>query len=150
MFFLENLDTYHIKWTRMIRPFCVINIFNYSQFPTYDGVHIFPDFLSNWGQTIILVYLFWALYIDLIPEEDKKEYKKFHNKFTQLTVVQEKVQFYNMTKVREKNLDQKKLGPKNGLNYIFELKIDLLFLSKISTRPVSSQLQKDGNFKFNQ
>jgi hypothetical protein len=59
-----------------------------SQFPTYDGVHIFSDYLSNWGQSIILVYLVASIFMDLMPDEDRKIYKNMHNKFTQITVVQ--------------------------------------------------------------
>jgi len=58
------------------------------QFPTYNGVHLFTDFLSNWGQTVILIYLISSVFMDLMPDEDRKYYKKMHNKFTQLTVVQ--------------------------------------------------------------
>merc|ERR1719394_1285289 len=28
-----------------------------AQFPTFNGIHIFTDFLSNWGQTVILGHL---------------------------------------------------------------------------------------------
>lgn len=59
-----------------------------SQFPTYNGVHIFTDFLSNWGQSIILVYLIASVFMDLMPDEDRKYYKKIYNTFTQITVVQ--------------------------------------------------------------
>jgi hypothetical protein len=51
-------------------------------------VHLCTDFLSNWGQTIILIYLISAIFMDLMPDEDRQHYKKFFNKFTQLTVVQ--------------------------------------------------------------
>ena len=60
----------------------------YSQFPTYDGVHLFTDFLSNWGQTMILIYLISSIFMDLMPDEDRRIYKNMHNKFTQITVVQ--------------------------------------------------------------
>jgi len=59
-----------------------------KQFPTYDGVHIFTDFLSNWGQTIILAHLIFSIVMDLMTDEDRKKFKKFHNDFTQIAVVQ--------------------------------------------------------------
>jgi len=58
------------------------------QFPSFDGVHVFSDFLSNWGQTIILLHLIFSLIMDLVPDEDRAALKKYHNKFTQIAVVQ--------------------------------------------------------------
>ena len=59
-----------------------------SQFPTSNGVHIFTDYWSNWGQTIILIYLIASIFFDLMPEDDRRYYKKMHNSLTQVTVVQ--------------------------------------------------------------
>merc|ERR1712223_822392 len=59
-----------------------------SQFPTYNGTHIFTDFLSNWGQSIILLYLISSIIMDVMPDEDRREWKKRYNDFTQIAVVQ--------------------------------------------------------------
>jgi len=59
-----------------------------NQFPTYNGTHYFWDFLSNWGQTMILMYLISSIFMDVIPNEDREQYKRTYNKFTQITVVQ--------------------------------------------------------------
>ena len=59
-----------------------------TQFPTYNGTHIFTDFLSNWGQSVILIYLIASIIMDVMPDEDRKEWKKKYNDFTQIAVVQ--------------------------------------------------------------
>lgn len=59
-----------------------------SQFPTFNGTHIFTDFLSNWGSTCILFYLVAAIGMDLMTDEDREHYKKIFNRFTQIAVVQ--------------------------------------------------------------
>jgi len=59
-----------------------------TQFPTYNGTHIFTDFLSNWGQSIILLYLISSIIMDVMPDEDRREWKKRYNDFTQIAVVQ--------------------------------------------------------------
>merc|ERR1711868_273006 len=48
-----------------------------AQFPTYNGTHIFTDFLSNWGQTVILFHLVFSLSMDLSGEDFRKNGKKF-------------------------------------------------------------------------
>ena len=35
-----------------------------SQYPTYDGVHIFTDYLSNLGQILILIHLILSSWVD--------------------------------------------------------------------------------------
>merc|ERR1712035_24538 len=47
-----------------------------SQFPTFNGTHIFTDFLSNWGQTVILFHLIFSLSMDLSGEDFRKKWKK--------------------------------------------------------------------------
>ena len=59
-----------------------------AQFPTFDGVHIFTDFLSNWGQTIILGHLLFSLKMDLSSDDFRKKYKKIHNKYVQIAMAQ--------------------------------------------------------------
>merc|ERR1739848_673238 len=59
-----------------------------TQLHTYNGTHIYTDFLSNWGQSIILLYLIASIFMDIMPDEDRKIYKKMHNNFTQIATVQ--------------------------------------------------------------
>jgi len=47
-----------------------------AQFPTYNGTHIFTDFLSNWGQTVILFHLVFSLSMDLSGEDFRKKMEK--------------------------------------------------------------------------
>lgn len=59
-----------------------------SQYPTYNGTHIFTDFLSNWGQTVILFHLIFSLSMDLSGEEFRKKWKRIYNKVVQIAVAQ--------------------------------------------------------------
>jgi len=59
-----------------------------SQFPTYNGTHIFTDFLSNWGQTVILFHLVFSLSMDLSGEDFRKKWKKVYNKTVQIAMAQ--------------------------------------------------------------
>lgn len=59
-----------------------------AQFPTFDGIHIFTDFLSNWGQTIILGHLIFSLSMDLGSDDFRAKYKKVYNKYVQIAMAQ--------------------------------------------------------------
>jgi len=59
-----------------------------SQYPTYNGTHIFTDFLSNWGQTVILFHLVFSLSMDLSGDEFRRKYKRIYNKVVQIAVAQ--------------------------------------------------------------
>ena len=59
-----------------------------AQFPTYNGTHIFTDFLSNWGQTVILFHLIFSLSMDLSGEDFRKKWKKVYNKTVQIAMAQ--------------------------------------------------------------
>ena len=59
-----------------------------AQFPTYNGTHIFTDFLSNWGQTVILFHLVFSLSMDLSGEDFRKKWKKVYNKTVQIAMAQ--------------------------------------------------------------
>merc|ERR1711902_205545 len=44
--------------------------------------------MGNWGQSVILIYLIASIIMDVMPDEDRKEWKKKYNDFTQIAVVQ--------------------------------------------------------------
>ena len=88
-----TLSSYYVPIRHFSSPLLVYwlpaYIYDYwLQFPSYDGVHVFSDFLSNWGQTMILLHLLFSLFMDLIPDEDRDSLKFYHNIFTQIAVVQ--------------------------------------------------------------
>jgi len=59
-----------------------------AQFPTFNGIHIFTDFLSNWGQTVILGHLLFSLKMDLGGDDFRKKWKKVYNKYVQIAMAQ--------------------------------------------------------------
>ena len=63
-----------------------------QQFPTYDGIHYFSDYLSNWGQLLILIHLSIAIRKDLSQATCQFELGKgnlhWANKIAQLAMGQ--------------------------------------------------------------
>jgi len=58
-----------------------------AQFPTFNGIHIFTDFLSNWGQTVILGHLLFSLKMDF-DNDFRLKWKKVYNKYVQIAMAQ--------------------------------------------------------------
>jgi len=59
-----------------------------AQYPTFNGTHIFTDFLSNWGQTVILFHLIFSLAMDLGSNDFKTSYKPVYNRVVQIAMAQ--------------------------------------------------------------
>ena len=70
-----------------------------QQFPTYDGIHYFSDYLSNWGQLLILIHLSIAIRNDLGQETCDSELRRRHfqltNKIAQLAMGQSVLNSFN-------------------------------------------------------
>ena len=70
-----------------------------KQYPTYDGIHYFSDYLSNWGQFLILIYLSISIRNDLGQAKCQLELGKGNfqlaNKIAQLAMGQSVLNSFN-------------------------------------------------------
>ena len=70
-----------------------------EQYPTYDGKHYFSDYLSNWGQLLILIHLSISICNDLGQAKCQLELGKKNiqlaNKIAQLAMGQSVLNSFN-------------------------------------------------------
>ena len=70
-----------------------------EQYPTYDGIHYFSDYLSNWGQLLILIHLSISICNDLGQAKCQLELGKGNfqlaNKIAQLAMGQSVLNSFN-------------------------------------------------------
>ena len=70
-----------------------------KQYPTYDGIHYFSDYLSNWGQFLILIHLSISIRNDLGQAKCQLELGKGNlqlaNKIAQLAMGQSVLNSFN-------------------------------------------------------
>ena len=62
------------------------------QYPTYDGIHYFSDYLSNWGQFLVLIHLSMSIYNNWFQWKFQRKLTKrnfqLENKIAQLAMGQ--------------------------------------------------------------
>ena len=92
---VKNTERFYVNLVLMIYWLPAFIIDWTQQYPTYNGIHYFTDYLSNLGQILILAHLLTSIYNSWLQRKGQlsKTMFQIENKITQLDGIPKRLCF---------------------------------------------------------